>query len=113
MFSSDPEVGFGGWGDSSNDFQISTGAFAHLVRAYPVPHHIRRNFTIQPWRYIQSPFPDNQSFIDPQKTANTTFTPETAQYLTNNFAGDFLNWHFFMEGADVSGDQMFTVLCFI
>lgn len=99
MFNPDPDVGFGGWGDPNNDFQISTGALADLVRAYPVSNHIRRNFTLQPWQYILSPFPDNQSFIDPMTMANTTFTPENAQYLTNNFPGDFLNWHFYMEGA--------------
>jgi len=100
LFNSDPEVGFGGWGDPNNDYQISTGAFADIIRSYPVPNHIRRNFTLQPWKSVGSPFPDNQTFINPEKMANSTFTPQIAETLLNDFAGDFLNWHAFMEGAE-------------
>ena len=42
--------GVSGWGDPENDFQIYTGGFKDVIRAYPNPHHIRRNFTLFPFQ---------------------------------------------------------------
>nr|GAT51082.1 di-copper centre-containing protein [Mycena chlorophos] len=48
----DPETGLGGWGDPRNDYTVYNGAFSNTSGwnlAYPTQHHLRRNFTIQPF----------------------------------------------------------------
>lgn len=105
MFNPDSEVGYGGWGDPENDLQITTGAFADIIRPYPSPHHIRRNFTLEPFASVMSPFPDNQTFIDPKTMANVSFTKSNIDFMIGAFPGDFLNFHAYMEGAQVRSEK--------
>ena len=53
--------GVGGWGDPENDFQIYTGGFKDVIRAYPNPHHIRRNFTLFPFQMPHGVFGEAES----------------------------------------------------
>jgi hypothetical protein len=45
IWSSDQVVGLGTFPDSTEDLTVGTGAFRDLIRAYPVPHRIERNYT--------------------------------------------------------------------
>ncbi|KAI0329743.1 Di-copper centre-containing protein [Cubamyces sp. BRFM 1775] len=64
-----PISGLGGWGDPSKDFQVQDGGFRHLEVAYPIPHIIRRNFTLQPFL----PFASVPMFTNLTQYANESF----------------------------------------
>src|SRR6266849_5731145 len=49
---SDPKSGLGGWGDPNADYSVPDGAFHTLPLSYPLPHIIRRNFSL-----VAPPFP--------------------------------------------------------
>ena len=49
IFSDSDYDGLGSWGDPKDDFQICTGGLKGMTVAYPVPHRIRRNYTLQPF----------------------------------------------------------------
>lgn len=53
------------------------------MRAYPTPHHIRRQYTLRPF----TDFPEFEP--NPEKMANTSFTREEVDRLVNGYAGDF------------------------
>ena len=99
--------GVGGWGDPENDFQIYTGGFKDVIRAYPNPHHIRRNFTLFPFQ--MPPFPGAPLSSDPSAPPppvdlmiNTTFTQANVDYTVNNFTGDFIGFQEYTEGLNAS-----------
>lgn len=74
----------GGWGQADHDdYGITTGGFATQMRAYPTPHHIRRQYTLRPF----TDFPEFEP--NPEKMANTSFTREEVDRLVNGYAGDF------------------------
>ncbi|QRW03673.1 tyrosinase [Ceratobasidium sp. AG-Ba] len=50
IFESNRTYGLGTWGTEANDWHVPDGAFADTIRAYPVPHTIRREWTPQPFR---------------------------------------------------------------
>jgi len=95
FFDPNPKTGLGGWGDPSDDFQITTGAFASdFVPLYPVPHRIRRNYT-----YIPAPggFGDGTPPItDPLVTF---FTPQRVEAMVDDFPGDFLGFQKLFESG--------------
>ncbi|KAI0645622.1 Di-copper centre-containing protein [Trametes meyenii] len=108
-----PISGLGGWGDPSKDFQLQNGGFRHLEVAYPIPHVIRRNFTLQPFL----PFAEIPMFTNLSKYANESFTPEVVRDMVNWTPGDFVGFQFSMEypegphasvhfilGGDLSGE---------
>jgi len=105
MFDDSPS-GVGGWGDPANDHQISTGGFKDLVVSYPVPHHIRRNFSLFP--LANSEFPNlfaGDSMAPPLPAdlmINTTMTKENVDKSVNGFEGDFIGFHTFVESLGVS-----------
>ncbi|KAF4613412.1 hypothetical protein G7Y89_g15475 [Cudoniella acicularis] len=74
-------------GVSSNDFEVGTGGFApDFTLAYPVSHHLRRNYTLEPW----VSFGDlSEFFTDLTKEANTSFTPAVIDALVAGYVGDF------------------------
>jgi tyrosinase len=99
IFDPSPTSGFGGDGDPNNDYQISDGGFSNEHRAYPVPNKIRRNFTLQAWKGLLSPFADQvpDPTLDPNKYANTTFDEEEVSKLVNGFEGDFRGFQVYFE----------------
>ena len=109
MFDPSHKSGLGGWGDPNNDFQITDGAFStDFVLSYPVPHRVRRNFTLQP--FINAPlttFDDGSTAIDwdYKKMINTTFTRESQIKMVHKYIGDFAGFQAFMEGSNVSGTE--------
>jgi tyrosinase len=93
LFDPNPKSGLGGWGDPSDDFQITTGAFASdFERPYPVPHRIRRNFTLMP--IVGNP--------PPTEPLNTLFTPQRIKDMVDGFHGDFVGFHSLFEGGNGS-----------
>jgi len=105
---SDPMSGLGGWGDPNDDYAVHDGGFRNLQLAYPVPHHVRRNFSLIPWRDIPSPL-----ITDPLKIGNTTFSASVIKALLETPAGDYKGFQTVLEAlqgphsgvhATVSGD---------
>ena len=47
IFNSDPDTGLGVFPNASTNFELADGAFSSLIRAYPTPHHIQRNYTLR------------------------------------------------------------------
>ena len=89
--------GLGSWGDPKNDYQISTGGFKDIKVAYPVPHHIRRNFTLQPFAAGDLFFPGPP--IDPLLIINTTFTQAAVDAAVDSYTGDYVNFQIHVEGV--------------
>lgn len=89
--------GIGGWGDSGNDYQISTGGFKDMIVAYPIPHHIRRNFTL---------FPSGST-----TAINTSMTKENVDYIVNNYQGDYIGFQTYFETLNVSSTLLSLVFC--
>ncbi|KAH9892510.1 Di-copper centre-containing protein [Cubamyces lactineus] len=86
--------GLGGWGDPTKDFELQDGGFRALHVAYPVPHILRRNFTLQPFL----PFAGVPVFTNTTQYANESFTPERVRALVEETApGDFVGFQFAME----------------
>ena len=90
---SDPVSGLGGWGDPANDIQVPDGGFRNLQLAYPAPHTLRRNFTLQPWLA----FADNVIMTNPALLANESFTPAEVQKMIDWTPGDFTGMQYYME----------------
>ncbi|KAL7281743.1 hypothetical protein ACG7TL_005061 [Trametes sanguinea] len=97
-----PVSGLGGWGDPAHDIQVQTGGFRHLALAYPVPHGLRRNFTLQPFL----PFASVPVFTAPAQYANVSFTPEKVRALVEWTPGDFVGFQFAMEFPEAIRDRM-------
>ena len=98
IFDPGAETGLGGWGDPSDDFQITTGAFASdFVRPYPAPHRIRRNYTVIP---SAGGFGDGTPPIT--QPLNTFFTPERIMAMVDGSPGDFVQFQKVFEGGDGS-----------
>jgi len=88
---SSPVSGLGGWGDPNNDFTVPDGALSSgFALSYPVYHHLRRNWTIQPFIALAARAP--KIFLQPYVFANSTFTPEKVRNLTNSYVGDFVGF---------------------
>lgn len=98
--------GVGGWGDPNNDYQIFTGGFKDAIRAYPSPHHIRRNFSLFPFQNpnVGNLFPNDPTAPPPQTTLmiNTTMTKQNVEYSVNNFEGNFIGFQTYVESISVS-----------
>ena len=99
MFSESAYDGLGSWGDPENDFQICTGGFKDITLAYPVPHHIRRNFTLRPLTWINFPgVPPAPLPVNPFEMVNTTFTKEVVNKTVNSWTGDYIKFQEYLEG---------------
>ena len=118
IFNADPWVGLGTFPNASTNFELSNGAFRDIIRAYPVVHHIQRNYTLrvcfvsfptseflivnphyQPWETQFFSWPFNL----PEKEGNVTQT--TAEYvkLTTGFTGNFTAFQAYMDGFRLEG----------
>ena len=93
---SDPMNGLGGWGDPNDDYTVHDGGFRNLQLAYPVPHYIRRNFTLLAWEDITLPL-----VTDPLKIGNTSFTASVIEALLETPAGDFKEFQTVLEALQV------------
>jgi tyrosinase len=88
--------GLGGWGDPDDDYSVHDGGFRDLILAYPVPHHIRRNFTILTWEDIPSPL-----VIEPLKLGNTSFTASVVEEILETPTGDYKGFQKVLEALQV------------
>jgi len=103
FFDNSSSSGIGGWGDPNNDYQIFTGGFKDEIRAYPNPHHIRRNFSLFPFSNpdLQPPFAGDP-LAPPTPVdymVNTTMTQTNVDYQINNFEGDFFGFQAYAESS--------------
>lgn len=97
----DPQNGLGGWGDPSNDFQLTDGAFSSsssFQLSYPSPHSLRRNFTLQPYLNYRRP----EFITDPTLQANVGFTKLEIEKTVTGFVGDFKGFQTYLEAIQVS-----------
>ena len=94
---SDHISGLGGWGDPNDDYTVNDGGFRKFRLAYPVPHGVRRNFTLHPWEDIAS-FP---LVTDPLKIGNTSFSASVIEGLLETPAGEFKGFQTVLEAAEV------------
>ena len=103
MFDGDEESGLGCWGDPNDDIQITTGGFKDLVRVYPSPHRIRRNYTLQALANIPNPFPNDPlaPSIDTSVLVNGSFARTNYDFSLNGFVGDFRGFQAYLEGPQV------------
>ncbi|TBU33893.1 Di-copper centre-containing protein [Dichomitus squalens] len=103
----DPISGFGTWGDSAKDFQVQDGGFANIEYAYPVPHRLRRNYTLQPW--LQLTPEQDPTMTDVNWEGNASFVPQRIQELVDHTPGDFPGFQMRMEaqvGPHANGHQI-------
>jgi hypothetical protein len=82
---SDPKSGLGGWGDPNADYSVPDGAFHTLPLSYPVPHIVRRNFSLlapppPPGAALSGPPPSN----DP-----SSFTTSVVESVLNITPGEY------------------------
>lgn len=88
--------GLGGWGDPNDDYSVHDGGFHNLQLAYPVPHHVRRNFSLLAWKSLSFPL-----IIDPLKIGNTSFSASVVESLLETSAGDFRGFQTVFEAVQV------------
>lgn len=89
--------GLGSWGDPSNDFQITTGGLKDMRLAYPVPHNLRRNFTLFPYFPPGFAGPPGVPPLDPTLMYNTTFTSAVVNATLNSTPGDYATFQATLE----------------
>jgi tyrosinase len=93
-----PKSGLGGWGNPEADYSVQDGGFNKLHLAYPSPHDLRRNFTLQPFNSPLLPAP---FFPDPVKEANVSFSASAIEAVLKNSTGSFKNFQTAIEGFEV------------
>jgi tyrosinase len=96
FWDSDPESGLGGWGNPSNDYQIQDGGLSDFMISYPIPHHIRRNFTNLVWANIPSPL-----ITDPQAVGNLSFTGAVIEAILETPPGEYEGFQKTLEAIQV------------
>ncbi|KAF8602085.1 Di-copper centre-containing protein [Ceratobasidium sp. AG-I] len=99
VFSSSNTTGFGKFGTIDNNYTVTDGAFSTVVRAYPTPHIITRNYLPQPFQAKVFPF----NFTYPNKYAVEAFTPTELSNIISNFTGDFVSFAAYMDGKSAQG----------
>ena len=99
IFSDSDYDGLGSWGDPSNDYRIYSGALKDMRVAYPVPHNLRRNFTLQPFLGGGGPpsNPNSPPAPDPSLMVNATFTSEVVNLTVSSFTGDYIQFQAHVE----------------
>jgi len=95
--------GVGGWGHPDTDFQITSGGFKDQVRAYPIPHYIRRNFSLYPFSNpaVLPPF-GNDPNAPPSPTTvaiNGSMTKQNVDSLIANYTGDYFGFQTYFESS--------------
>lgn len=100
IFSNSTDEGLGSWGDPDNDFQIFTGGLKDITLAYPVPHHIRRNYSVQPFIGGTDLFGPLAGPVDPELMVNTTLTQANVDFTVNSFTGNYSGFQAYLEGIN-------------
>jgi tyrosinase len=95
IWSDSTTEGLGSWGVPENDFQINTGGFKDIKLAYPVPHNIRRNYTIQP--FLAGVNIPGAPPVDPLLMANASLTKANVDFIVNSFTGDYVAFQTYVE----------------
>ncbi|QRV80542.1 tyrosinase [Ceratobasidium sp. AG-Ba] len=99
IFNSSREYGLGTLPPSDTNSSVTDGAFWNVKRAYPEPHHVKRDFTLYPFRTQTFPFP----FPNPDMPATAAFTPAKVDELVGGSAGDYKNFQYMMDGVSAQG----------
>jgi len=86
----------GGWGNPDADFAVPNGGFHTLPLSYPVPHHVRRNFSLLAFERG----PPNPLFPDPTKMANTSFTASVIKAILKTPDGDYKGFQTALEAPE-------------
>ena len=81
---SSPKSGLGGWGDPNADYSVPDGGFHTLPLSYPLPHTIRRNFTL-----VSIPFPGGPQPATPMINDPSKFSASTVESILNISPGDY------------------------
>lgn len=81
---SDPKSGLGGWGDPNADYSVPDGSFHTLPLSYPLPHTIRRNFTL-----VAPPFPGGAQPASPMVVNPSSFSASAIESILNISPGDY------------------------
>ena len=90
--------GLGSWGDPNNDYDISTGALKDMRIAYPVPHSLRRQYTLLASEAGFPPYPSNgPPNPSPSLMTNTTFTSGVVNHIVSSFTGEYIQLQAFVE----------------
>jgi tyrosinase len=90
--------GLGSWGDPNNDYDIFTGALKDMRIAYPVPHNLRRKYSLLASEAGFPPYPSNgPANPDPSLMTNTTFTTDVVNYTVSSFTGEYIKFQAFVE----------------
>jgi len=96
--------GVGGWGDPKNDFQIYNGGFKDMVRAYPTPHHIRRNFSDFPFTNPNILAPWGNAPDAPPRQTGFRVSPTLAQtnvdFMKNSFEGNYSAMQAYVDSSN-------------
>jgi hypothetical protein len=81
---SDPESGLGGWGDPNADYSVPDGAFHTLPLSYPLPHVLRRNFSL-----FAPPFPGAAQPASPISNSPSLFSASEVESVLEIPAGGY------------------------
>ena len=101
IFSDSDYDGLGSWGDPNNDFQVPTGGFKDMMVTYPVPHHVRRNYTL--YFYLPPGFAFPPGVPIPTAMINTTFTSEVVSATLNSTPGEYTIFQAALENGPHPG----------
>ena len=89
--------GLGGWGDPNADFAVPDGGFHNLSLSYPVPHLVRRNFSLFAFGRLPTP----AIITDPLKMVNTSFTASVIEGVLKSPVGDYKGFQTVLEAPEV------------
>ncbi|KAI0271790.1 Di-copper centre-containing protein [Russula aff. rugulosa BPL654] len=79
-----PKSGLGGWGDPKADYSVPDGAFHTLPLSYPLPHIVRRNFSLSAPPFPGAALPPGLSPNDP-----SLFSASEVESVLETTPGDF------------------------
>lgn len=93
---SDPNIGFGNFGDKERQHAVIDGAFANFSLAYPYPHVLRRQFFPYPWFDLTPPL-----FLNPKINVTEVITFSEIHKTITGFRGDFRGFQTYFERMQV------------
>ncbi|GJJ15377.1 hypothetical protein Clacol_009653 [Clathrus columnatus] len=84
LTNSDPNIGFGNFGDEAHQQEVIDGALANFSLSYPYPHLLRREYFPYPWKNLTPPW-----FTDPTLKVKDVISIDGISETINGFRGDF------------------------
>lgn len=116
VFDPNPVHGLGAFPSAASGFNLTTGAFKDIIRAYPAPHHIQRNYTLRvsltPLAldyYLKSPLQPFEvqlfpfTFDKPEEQANVTQTKSNWDNTINSYHGNYTAFQASIDGIRAEG----------